>query len=258
VIVVAFVFGCGAERFNGADGAAKPEPMGSGGAGVEIDGGTGTTGTGGAGSGGDIGAGSGGGSGGGSTGTGGGGGSTSDSASDLPSSADGGLDPTSFTDAGLSTDTPTDGSVCSGNTKDLSSLGTGDFTISFHIQTTQTGWVALLNQRSVCLYGMFWDIRQSGTGTIFVETDDNAVYQSVESTIKINDGKPHDVGVARLAGTLTIVIDGAPSGQGPSSAALGSLPALRTGNDVCTAPGSNPLTAMFAGTTLSQVCITRS
>jgi hypothetical protein len=161
-------------------------------------------------------------------------------------------------DAGKAGDAPRDAAACPGATRDLSNVGTGDFRISFHVVTTQTGWAALLNQRSVCFFAVFWDIRQTDAGTLLVETDNNTStsYQSVQSTIKINDGKPHDVTVARAAGTLTIRIDGAAAGQGPSSAALGAMPALRVGTDSC-GPTSDPATAAFAGATLSEVCMTR-
>ena len=149
--------------------------------------------------------------------------------------------------------------ACSGNTQDLSGVGTGDFTISFNIVSSQSGWVALLNQRSDCSFGVFWDIRQTPTGTVILEIDDNATdgYQKVESAIKINDDKPHDVVVTRIAGALIITIDSTMSGQGPSLAALGSLADLRIGDDVCTSAGNDPETAKLTGT-LSAVCISRN
>jgi hypothetical protein len=265
--VVGLILGCGAEQFKGAGPRDNPGSPGSGGAGPDIDGGAVTTGTGGSGSGGDDG------TGGDNTGTGGlgtegDGGSRLDSALDLPPLADSGGDDAA-TDSAADLPRPVDtheagraspdaGACLGGAARDLSNVGTGDFRISFHVVTTQMGWAALLNQRSTCFLGLFWDIRQTATGTILVETDANTnpSYQTVESTIKINDGQPHDVAVARVGGLLTIRIDGAAAGQGPSSGALGTLPAVKVGDDACGAT-SNPATAKFAGMTLSEVCITR-
>jgi hypothetical protein len=261
--VLGSMFGCGAEHFNGS-AAADSGPTGSGGIGIEAEDaavaiGTGAVGSGGAGTGGDT-------NGAGGAGSGGGGGAATDSAPDLPPSMDpggsGGAAADTAPDLRRSVDAvdalPDTVSACVGGTRDLSNVGVGDFHISFHVVTTETGWVALLNQRSTCLIGVFWDIRQTAAGTILVETDNNsnASYQTVQSTIRINDGKPHDVVVTRVAGTISIHIDGTLSGQGPSSASLGSLPALRVGTDVCGAT-SNPPTAPFAGMTLSLACITR-
>jgi hypothetical protein len=167
--------------------------------------------------------------------------------------------------SGGAADTAHDAAPCVNGVTDLSNIGTGDFHISFRVATTQTGWVALLNQRSTCYFGMYWDISQCGAGVacpegaLIVQTDDtptsSATYQTVHSTATINDGNLHDVEVARVSGVLTIQIDGAVSGTGPSAASLGAMPALRIGTSVCGAANSPPFAA-FAGTMLSDVCIT--
>jgi hypothetical protein len=263
--IVVSILGCGAEQFNGGGAQANPGATASGGSGSDTDGGAVATGWGGAGGGDDGTGGDNRGTGG--QGTGAGGGSTLDSAVDLPPSSDSGggdaamdsaADLSRPVDAADAGDAASDARACPGETRDLSNVGTGDFRISFHIVTTQMGWAALLNQRSSCSLGLFWDIRQTAAGTILAETDGNtsASYQTAESTTKINDGKPHDILVARVAGSLIIRIDGPASGQGPSSAALGALPALKVGNDPC-GSASNPATAPFAGTTLSGICISR-
>jgi len=154
-----------------------------------------------------------------------------------------------------------DGQVvaCSGGTEDLSNVGPGDFQIAFQVATTQLGWAALLNQRALCQYGVFWDVRQTGNGTILFEIDggDANRYESLESTLAINDGAPHDVVVFRVSSTLTIQIDGAPVGQRASSSAVDALPSLRVTEDVCDGVVANPPTAPFAGTALSNICIHR-
>jgi hypothetical protein len=298
---VAWAVGCRPEAFRGGLGATAPEPAGSGGAGVGIGGSGGDnggikpipTGTGGdAGSGGSsigsggvtgsggssIGSGGVTGSGGSSAGTGGmgtngdaiggSGGAAMDAAPGLVPMT--GARDASTEDAGPvpvvgAGDAAPDAAACVNGIKDLSNIGTGNFQISFRVATTQIGWVALVNQRSTCYFGVFWDIRMCGAGgacpngALSVETDDKTsagpAYQSVHSTVTINDGNPHDVVVARVSGVLTIQIDGALSGMGASSASLGAMPALRIGTDVCGA-GSSPPTAAFAGTTLSDPCIT--
>ena len=147
------------------------------------------------------------------------------------------------------TDAPIEAGNCPGGTSDLSNIGSGDFNISFHIVTSQTGLVALLNQRKSCDYGVFWDIRQSMLGMILVELDSGSSYKTLKSTgLVINDGNPHDVTVARASGKLTIQIDGVVTGESTSSESLGVLPPLRVGKHVCVS------TVPFAGT-LSEVCI---
>ena len=157
-----------------------------------------------------------------------------------------------------------DGGTCANGNRSLSNIGTQDFHISFRVTTKQTGWMALVSQRSACYLGVFWDIRQCGVGAfcpadgeLFVETegDSNASYNSVHSAGRINDGNPHTVEVVRASGVLTIRIDGALSGMGTSAASFGTMPPLQVGNDACVA--GNPATASFAaGTTLSDLCLT--
>lgn len=151
--------------------------------------------------------------------------------------------------SGGATDAARDAAACVNGTRDLSNVGTGNFRISFRVETTQTGWVALLNQRSTCYFGVFWDIRQAADGTLDVETDGgtSANYQVVRSTARINDGNPHDIEVARVSGVLTIKIDGTPSGMGASSAFLGALAPLKVGTNVCNGPPNNPPTAALPG-----------
>lgn len=133
---------------------------------------------------------------------------------------------------------------------DLKQTGSGDFNISFHVVTKQTGLVALLNQRSFCSRGVFWDVRQSVTGVLIIEVDDGTAYLDLKSTVPINDGRPHDVVIARVAGELTIWTDGVATGHGSSKASLGALPPLRVGSDVCAST-----TAPFEGTVLMVACI---
>jgi hypothetical protein len=265
--IAGWTFGCGAERLNAGLDAATVEPAGSGGAGFGTGGtgsggaGTGSDGTGGMGTGGDTTAGS--------------GGAVVDTARDIaPTNGDDARDvssepPRSPGDASNEAsndasndasdgraDAARDAAACVNGTRDLSNVGTGDFHISFRIATTQVGWVALLNQRSMCFFDVLWDIREAPDGTISVELDDgtNANYRSVKSPVKIDDGNLHDVEVARVSGMMTIQIDGVPTVTAASAVSLGMMPALRIGTDIC-GPTANPATAAFAGKTLSDVCI---
>jgi hypothetical protein len=143
--------------------------------------------------------------------------------------------------------------VCDG---DLSNIGTGDFRISLQVTTTQTGWVAIANQRGNCGPGVFWDIRLTD-GLLYVEVDDVAHYTALTSTgRKVNDGAPHTILVVRAAGTLTVYVDGGASGSQASGAALGSLPTPRVGTDICVgAVGDNTAALMGA---VTSACIARS
>jgi hypothetical protein len=156
-----------------------------------------------------------------------------------------------------------DGSAsCSNAVTDLSNIGTGDFHVSFRIQTSQTGWVALLDQRSACTSGQFWDIRLCApdtqkrcavAGSVLIETSSTGEYTFLDSKVAINDGLWHDVAVARASGVLTIAVDGAiAGGSAPSKANFASLPAKLVGNDACVGhDGTNALKG-----TLSDLCIT--
>jgi hypothetical protein len=146
-----------------------------------------------------------------------------------------------------------DGPACVGA---LSNVGAGDFRIAFSLQTSTSG-AALLNQRSVCNHGALWDVRLNGStaAALGVETDDNTRYTKLSTSTPVDDGVPHDIVIARAAGTLTVQVDGTLVGTAIGSAAtttlFGALPALQTGTDVCDGvDGTQPL----AGT-ISNVCI---
>jgi hypothetical protein len=156
-----------------------------------------------------------------------------------------------------------DGStVCTAGVSDLSNIGTGDFRVSFRVQTSQSGWVALVDQRGACTGGQFWDIRLCApdpqkrctvAGSVIVETSSPGEYIALDSKVAVNDGAPHDVAVARASGVLTIAVDGAIAGGSASSKAnFASLPAKAVGNDACVGhDGTNALKG-----TISDLCIT--
>jgi hypothetical protein len=136
---------------------------------------------------------------------------------------------------------------------DLSNIGTNDFRVSFGITTSQSQFSAIANQRSVCAHGVYWDIRMTSGGLIAAETDDAVHYTPLTSAgARINDGRLHDVVLQRSGGTLTVFVDGAPSGSAASLASFGALAPLRLRSDVCTTAidGTNT----FVGA-ISNVCL---
>jgi hypothetical protein len=135
---------------------------------------------------------------------------------------------------------------------DLSGVGTGDFQISFVVDTAQTGWVALLNQRGICNHGVFWDARMSD-GRVQMETDDGTNYTSLLSPKVVNDGVEHSILITRVNGTLSIIIDGAVTASAASAASFTSLPPLATGTDVCVGLGGN---AALSSNYISSVNVT--
>lgn len=148
-------------------------------------------------------------------------------------------------------DSPADAPACLGN---LSNTGTADFHISLSVSTAQTGQTALVNQRNRCGHGMFWDIRLA-SGAVHVETDDGVTqYVLLVSTgALVNDGKFHDLEVARVAGALTISIDGTGSGSASSPTSFGVLPPIAIGTDPCDTDAGQ--TVPFVGTVRS-LCVT--
>jgi hypothetical protein len=154
---------------------------------------------------------------------------------------------------------PPDGSMCTG---DLSNISTGDFHVSFTVNTRQTGVeVALVNQRSICMGSTFWDIRMSN-GNIRSETDNLVAghYTNFFSVGQVvNDGIPHTVLLSRVSGLMNIYIDGVwrgggDDGGGRSTSSFGALTPVRKGFDVCTGSDGtidfDPLNA-----TISDLCV---
>jgi hypothetical protein len=135
---------------------------------------------------------------------------------------------------------------------DLSNIGTGDFHISFTVTTTQGVEASILNQRSGCFHGMFWDLSLLADGVLQMETDDSASgadYTVLTTAATVNDGNPHQVIVERVSGMLTVSVGSVSTAAAASTANFGALVPLRQGTDVCT--GDAP----FAGS-ISNVCVT--
>jgi hypothetical protein len=143
-----------------------------------------------------------------------------------------------------------DGPTCK---NDLSNIGTGDFTIAFTLTTSQSGIIAVANQRTVCNNGMFWDVHLSN-GIVQAETDDNANHHGEADTTGtlVNDGQPHSILIQRRFGALTVAVDGAPRGAANSTSAFGQLAPLRIGSSPCV--GHTGYYALVG--TIHDVCVT--
>ena len=150
-------------------------------------------------------------------------------------------------DTGPSDGASPDGPACLG---DLSNIGTADFDVSLAVTTTQTGVVALVNQRRMCGgIGIWWDLRISD-GFVLVETG-TANFTSVGA--RVNDGKTHRISLRRRGGQVTIYVDDVDSGSKGSTQSIGRLPPFQMGTDPCI--GSPDMTMPFAGT-ITNICVT--
>lgn len=138
-------------------------------------------------------------------------------------------------------------------TGDLSNVGAGDFHVTFDVATTQQdGQVAIANQRAACAEGTFWDAHLA-SGAIEVETDDDGgAYTALVGTRVIDDGASHHVEIARVAGSLTLTIDGVLDGTALSAASLPALAPLAARTDVC--EGANGSVSLIGA--LTNLCVT--
>jgi hypothetical protein len=127
-----------------------------------------------------------------------------------------------------------DGADAPSCTNDLSNIGTADFTITMVVTTTQTGTVAVANQRAVCNGSAFWDVHLQD-GAVQAETDDGMMHHATENTTGplVNDGNPHSVVVQRKNEMLSVYIDGTAAGATTSTSAFGMLPQLEWGTSPC-------------------------
>jgi hypothetical protein len=143
-----------------------------------------------------------------------------------------------------------EGSRCLG---DLSNIGVRDFSISFSLTTSQRGTVALVNQRTACSFGMFWDIRLTN-GSLQIETSDGTNYAIFRTTGRpVNDGASHDIIVRRTAELVSVHIDGAAAGTGASGASFAQLAPV-SGMDPCEVGPMKDGTVALSGT-LTNLCI---
>jgi hypothetical protein len=141
----------------------------------------------------------------------------------------------------------TDGPSC---VTDLSNVGVGDFHVRLSIVTTSTAAAAVVGQRGPCAYSVYWDVHLLD-GYVLADTDDGTMAGRVllaPGRFSVADGKKHEVTVGRVAGVLSIAVDGVLAGSMPDPDYLGPMPALAIGSDSCN-PGP------FSGQ-ITDVCLT--
>jgi hypothetical protein len=136
----------------------------------------------------------------------------------------------------------------SGCTTDLSFVGTADFRVALRAKTTQTGLVALVNQRSNCGPATFWWDLRIENGYLLVETESTGFSSSGNM---VNDGTPHDILLQRTGGRVYIFVDGIEHGSGADTTNVGQLGPLEIGTDPCV--GSDG-TQAFSGQ-ISNLCL---
>jgi hypothetical protein len=180
--------------------------------------------------------------------------------------ADAATDSTTIKDA--ATDSPGDVTVVEAEAgpacvTDLSNVGTGDFDVSFTVVTTAQTGMALVSQRATCLPYSGWDIYTSPTGAIEIETDDGVAADRVFQIGggPVNDGKPHYVEAARVAGKIWVQTDnGVKSPLVADTNALADLPPLIVGSD----PGGVSPNGCGSGVieplagSLTNLCVTKA
>jgi hypothetical protein len=121
-------------------------------------------------------------------------------------------------------------------TGDLSSAGTGDFSIAFTLTTTATARSGVLSQRAICMHSKFWDVRMGPTagGTaVSLELDDQTTYSSKSFVTPVNDGEPHELRFCRKSGQVHAFVDGALLGSFENTSNLASLAPVAVGTTHC-------------------------
>ena len=156
-------------------------------------------------------------------------------------------------DAPSSLDTTSDSNASACGGRDLSNVGSGDFVVSFTLQTTQKDQViSLVNQRLLCGNGIFWDVRLvSGLVYLEIADIDHGLTFLMSQGPTLFEGKPHAIVISRAGGTARIDVDGAPSGSIATPQSMTQLPPLKVGTDVCL--GVNGTVALQGS--LTNLCV---
>lgn len=117
----------------------------------------------------------------------------------------------------------------------LANIGTANFAIRFTITTTAQVSSDVAYQRSDCNVPTsdFWSISMNAIGKLEMYAENGDPYPkyasdgaSLDTTIAVNDGAPHDVVFMRIAGTMSTTTDGVASGSVTMPAHFRTLPAL--------------------------------
>ena len=132
---------------------------------------------------------------------------------------------------------PGDGAIGDGAVgacaNDLSGIGAGDFEIRFTLATLATVKTSLVFQRAACGTGPHWDVSLGDGGRAGLAVCEIAAGGSVGSTptmMPVNDGAAHVVVCRRVAGVLSVILDGGPANTQVFSAPLGTLPPMAVGS----------------------------
>jgi predicted RNA binding protein YcfA (HicA-like mRNA interferase family) len=137
--------------------------------------------------------------------------------------------------------------VDSGSTQcadDLSHVGAGDFRVTFDVLATSVESDGpLVEQRATCgQYDPHWLVAIAA-GHVVAQTYDGSAGATLQSVGTVNDGARHRVAVARVAGTLSIAVDGVVDTSEPNAVfAPGALPAMQVGRSACASPYSGQVT----------------
>lgn len=125
--------------------------------------------------------------------------------------------------------------------KGAGELGGADFSVTFGINTTETGTVSVLGNRVGCGQGRFWDVRLYN-GLVGIELDGNdsgfeaSQYLLVFSDVAVNDGHWHTVVVSRASGVVSVAVDGGGGDLGSSGQLINvtNQNDMKLGVDGCT------------------------
>ena len=123
--------------------------------------------------------------------------------------------------------------ACSACLSSLEGIGLADFTIAFSIQTAANATSTVIGQRGLCAHDKMWDVRIIG-GPLQMEFDDLVNYTEVVTKARVNDNNVHAVVVKRVAGTLTVTIDGVLDSTAPAAESFAALtPLFVAAGDPC-------------------------
>jgi hypothetical protein len=127
-------------------------------------------------------------------------------------------------------------------------FGTGNFSISFWLSTTNTSAMSIITKRSICSHESFIDMSMASSGKINFEVDGGTSgtgYDSLMSTKAINDGTLHHFIAIRSASKKYLYIDGSLN----ASVTLGTIANISNSSNLKI--GGSPCSAVGAITTLN-------
>lgn len=142
-------------------------------------------------------------------------------------------------------------------------LGGADFSVTFSIDTSQTGTVSVLGNHVVgCGQGRFWDVRLYN-GLVGIELDGNDSASGFDpsqdllvfSDVAVNDGHWHTVVISRAGGVVSVAVDGQNGDLGSSGQLINvtNQSDMRLGVDGCVGvDGSHALRGLVDDIVISR------